>query len=79
METDWVIPDLRITRLSDANPIPLDQQNRGKIVPVRCHSLKPYFKLSCFQINVQTGQMYTHTHTHTTSNGCRHKLPNGGV
>ena len=65
VETDWVIPDLRITRLSDANPIPLDQQNRGKIVPVRCHSLKPYFKLSFFQINVQTGQMYTHTHTHT--------------
>ena len=67
VETDWVIPDLRNTRLSDANPIPLDQQvtadkqGRGKIVLVRCHNLKPYFKVLCFQINVQTGQMYTHT------------------
>ena len=54
MKTDWVIPDLRNTRLSDANPIPLDQQvtanqqSRGKIVLVRCHSLKPYFKVTCF-------------------------------
>ena len=67
VETDWVIPDLRNTRLSDANPIPLDhevtanQQNRDKIVLVRCLSLKPYFKVACFQINVQTGQMYMHT------------------
>ena len=67
METDWVIPDLRNIRLSDANPIPLDQQvtanqqGRGKTVLVRCHSLKPYFKVTCFQINVQTGQMYMHT------------------
>ena len=67
METDWVIPDLRNTRLSDANPIPLDQQvtadkqGRCKIVLVRCHNLKPYFKVLFFQINVQTGQMYTHT------------------
>ena len=54
VETDWVIPDLRNTRLSNANPIPLDQQvttdqqDRGKIVLVRCHNLKPYFKVSCF-------------------------------
>ena len=67
VETDWVIPDLRNTRLSDANPIPLDhevtanQQNGDKIVLVRCLSLKPYFKVACFQINVQTGQMYMHT------------------
>ena len=26
IETDWVIPNLRNTRLSDANPIPLDLQ-----------------------------------------------------
>ena len=49
------------------NPIPLDQQvtanqqGRGKIVLVRYHSLKPYFKVSCFQIKEQTGQMYMHT------------------
>ena len=66
METDWVIPDLKNTRLSDANPTPLDQQvnanqqDKGKIVLVRCHSLKPYFKMLCLQINMQTGQMYTH-------------------
>ena len=53
--------------LSNASPIPLDQQvtasqkDRGKIVLVRCHSLKPYLKVTFFQINVQTGQMYTQT------------------
>ena len=26
METDWVIPDLRNTRLSDTNPIALDHE-----------------------------------------------------
>ena len=67
IETGWVIPDLRNRRLSNANPIPLDQQvtanqqGRGKIVLVRCHSLKPYFKVSCFQINVQIWQIYMHT------------------
>ena len=67
VETDWVIPDLKNTRMSDANPTPLDQQvnvnqqDKGKIVPVRCHSLKPYFKILCFQINMQMGQMYTNT------------------
>ena len=66
METDWVIPDLRNTRLSDANQIPLDQEviadqhNGDKIVLVRCLSLKPYFKVAYFQINVQMGQMYMH-------------------
>ena len=76
IETDWVITDLINTRLSDANPMTLDheviadQQNRDKIVLVRCLSLKPYFKVGCFQINVQTGQMYMHTHP---------GMPNGGV
>ena len=67
VEIDMVIPDLRNTRLSDANLIPLDnevtadQHNRDKIVLVRCLNLKPYFKVACFQVNVQTGQMYMHT------------------
>ena len=67
IETDWVKPNLSNTRLSNANPKPLDQQvtadqqSRGKIVLVRCHSLRPYFKVSCLAINVQTGQMYMHT------------------
>ena len=67
VETDWVIPDLRNTRLSDKNLIPLDQgvtahqHNSDKIVLVLV-SLKPYFKVTCFQINVEMGQS-TCTHS----------------
>ena len=61
VETDWVIPDLRNTRLSDANPIPLDhevtadQQNKSfhfgmkneEITENKCFRTEKVYCLMC--------------------------------
>ena len=50
------------------DPIPLNQsvtaesqwQGRRTLL-VRCPELRPYFKVSCYEINMQTGLMFSHT------------------
>ena len=70
METDWVIPDLRNTRVNDAIPIPLDHEVTEQRQDSVSQMSQSQTILQSGMFPGQIGQMYTHTHT--ASDGCGH-------